>query len=48
MNDNVFVAIDNYYKLKQKYEEQLENKKKPIRNNKELTKKEKKNKIQTD
>ena len=42
MNDNVFVAIDNYYKLKQKYEEQLENKKKSIRNNKELTKKEKK------
>ena len=42
MNDNVFTAIDNYYKLKQKYEQQLENKKKPIRNNKDLTKKEKK------
>jgi len=42
MNDNVFNAIDNYYKLKQKYEQQLENKKKPIRNNNDLTKKEKK------
>ena len=41
MNDNVFNAIDNYYKLKQKYEQQLENKKKPVRNNNDLTKKEK-------
>ena len=42
MNDKVFVAIDNYYKLKQKYDEQLENKKKSVRNNNDLTRKEKK------
>ena len=42
MNDNVFNAIDNYYKLKQKYDEQIMNQKRRIINNNDLTKKDQK------
>jgi hypothetical protein len=45
MDDTILSAIDNYYKLKQKYEKKLLNERKRIFNNNNLTKKEKKNKL---
>ncbi len=42
MEENVSEAINNYYKLKHKYEEQITNQKRRIINNNELTKKDKK------
>lgn len=45
MDDNVLSTIDEYYKLKNKYEKNIFNKKKNIINNVNLTKKEKINKI---
>lgn len=45
MDDNVLLSIDEYYKLKNKYEKSFFNKKKTIITNNSLTKKEKINKI---
>ena len=45
MEENVSEAINNYYKLKHKYEEQITNQKRRIINNNELTKKDKKLKL---